>query len=299
LLIAYVLVVGFVGLGGQVYGENTAVSDITVTASETRVTVWDFSIVEGGTNTTIISEGNVEVADHTVDLANDVDDVFISLKVFDEEDVSTAINQGEVWINSTEPAADPTGVEYYGAAISQYNNVWDVTESGTEAYLNMTWTGEDTNPFLLIGDWEIESVIRDADGIIYRDDYATLFDVALYRTISTSGGIEGTASPGQTLGTDVGWTSVDQVTFSINDDYHLMDDVTDLTHTTEDYTISSEEWTTNYGTIGDGEPSNGAVFEPGIGDDEDSAYTLSIPEGQEPGTYEGTITHNLNQGSST
>ncbi len=307
-VMAYVVVVGFAGASGVVYGQQSDTSGISANASETRVDVWDFSI-DDNWNTTIISENNSAVTfPHTVNNASQVSEVFISLKVYDSQDVSQNISDAKVWINSTR--ADGTDA---GDAVFQYNNQWSVTETGTEAYLNITWSAADNDPFLLIGNWQIESKITNSTvGTIDRADFGDVtddnvddpFDVALYRSISASGGsttISGTAAPGETLTTnsslnsgEVQWDSADTVEFSINDDYELEAHVTDLEHTTQSYIISSENWDTDYGVHNETtNPTNLETFDP-LGTTE-GYYSLDIPAGQEPGEYTGTITHYVNQ----
>ncbi len=317
ILVAYILVIGFVGAGGFVDGQSVT-NDISVTASQTKVEVWDFSIDNATENNTIISE-NATTGDfgYSEPNANQVNDVFISLKVYDSNDVSQNISEAHVWINSTNTGnqANDTGVTQYGDAISGYNNTWEVTETSTEAYLNISWSGGSNQPFLLYGNWQIESKITNSTvGTIDRADYVSTgegvpFDMTLYRTISvTSPSISGTAAPGQTLttnsstGDQVKFDSADSFEFSINDDYELEAQVSDLTHTTKGYTIGSDNWTTDYGDHNQTTtPTNLENFDP-LNTDENAGggyYTLSIPAGIAPGEYTGTITHYVNQTSPT
>jgi len=292
LLIAYVLVVGFVGAGGQVYGQDSSdTSGITVTVEEEEATI----TLDG------LWEGDDDTGDR-VDIGSGPEDDFTpGESMFIRATVST--DSGSDYIESVSVDLTYEGlnadgdavVDYLGITLSNVDADWDSsgTYEGTEDTDNMIRYADpsDTTDEL----WQAEAEVV-TEGTV--DDTSTMeFNVESYSTIITSGSISGTGTPGDTLSSDPGtdesaWSSEDSIdTFEANFEWSINapeptiedTDGNQLTGFTTNYDNPSGIPTTT--VTDDGTDTAG----PGA----DPHYELTIDLGSPPGDYTGDLSHEV------
>jgi len=290
LLIAYVLVVGFVGLGGQVYGQEpdgSEDSDVTVTSQELVIDIWNVWInaTDEDENNHIVDEGEHTTA--TIDNPEAVSEIDVEVRVQIDTDVSD-LEEVNLWLNSTYDTSGVGGTDD-GDARRQFIHTWTTFDTGTSEILEVSWTDGDIDHFLRYGDWGIAANVHEQDeegGRRYADDEIAdtepAFDVSSYSVIDVTEA-DGTATvePGTTAsGEDFGSPVI---LISANFEWNLEMSGYTLYHEddAEESTLEGEADDQGYG--GDSTFLSGE--EPAVSAEHDVYYEVDVPEGTPPGEY--------------
>ncbi|MFP3872075.1 MAG: hypothetical protein ACLFVL_04260 [Candidatus Aenigmatarchaeota archaeon] len=296
---AFVLVVGLAGIGGQVYGQDSADSDITVDVESSDVTVTLDGLWQGTGD-----DGT------QVDLTGGDGDFTPGSDIFIRATVQT--ESGEDFIDTVEVDLIYEGTGAEGDAIIEYTGItldatedWsDSTEGtyeGTQTTDNMMRYSDPSSTAEGSGEevWSATVTVTDTDGGTHTD--VLYFNVESYSTISIDGTdntIEGAAEPSQTIGmdsTDEGideeWTATDTIeTFEANFEWDIEapeptiedDDGNELTGFTTTYENSNGDPTTSV-------DSGASPAGPGA----NPSYELTVDAGSPPGEYSGTLSHQI------
>ena len=300
-LMAFVLVVGLAGLGGQVYGDSDSdSSDITVNAVEVEIEV--HALEQGYTDLTDDSNAVDSSSDEDIDL-----EVLISLDDGSDSDIED-ISADFDW-DGTGDVGD--AVNSYSLEYTDFDQKdgeeWETDGDETtedQAIYEASLTIDDMMRYGEFGHWTVEAAVEDTGANTDDDDQD--FAVSTFVEIQTSGQISGTAAPGQTLNMDGEgdnereWTEKDSITtFRINSMYNIDSEMTDLEgETTEDSIPSGEYENTGYWLDGDSDNDIGD-HDPPIDSELDEHDSIEpqnevfIPEGTLEDTYNGEVYHTL------
>jgi len=300
---AYVLVVGLAGASGMVSGDTTE-SDITITVQDLHVDLWDMWIntTSGGTSQTyrIIEDGGdgddlgAEVTEVT---EYEIDDIDVRVRV--QADSVSNLEEVRLWLNESTNTGDTVSD---GDAQAQFDETWTPTTDTSEK--NFTAKFEDTYDnynFLRYGAWDIEADAYN-DTHYEKDTRLPGFDAALHQIVENAQSVSATGAPGDNLQTnesdfDPG-NPIIEVTSNANWSLSPIED--DITLEGPGGEITGSDTYGNYSHTADPTDTSdliaGKVQSPHnvtASDNHYLVYDIDIPT-IEPGTYEQTIIHNLN-----
>ena len=301
-LMTFVLVIGFVGLGAQVYGDTTQTSDVTVTVTEDTIEIDYVTYTDStGTEQDIITD-NAEGTDfgfsESDPAATDTDqiDFSVQITVYSDGDLdniaSASINIYAVNENLGD-ALGEQGSEGFFYELWENDDgggasIWD----GESETLTATFTTTDTDTFLRYGNWDIYAEILDSDDVELASETFTTALVAEEHTVFTGpADVSATIDPGQTVGTlSTGTPDVEfsQVTVDVETNYAWSLAMTDTELESTDSPDSIPAETADYEQM-DGSPTTSLNL------DVNYLYTATNVR---PGTYSTTVTHTLSNDDS-
>ena len=330
-LMTFVLVMGFVGLGAQVYGQDSASTDspIEVTASSVQIDITALNQSSQGID--LLNDGAVNTAD-SVDKSGDgnidsPENITIRVNVT----VDDSATQDEV--DSLTADFNYTGAGARGDAIHGNDTAGDIqyylsgepstgqTEFGNWTLLEDFGEGDNANQAVYNASLEIHNMMRYgmwgfgtySDGWqvnctvqVNGANYSTVqnFDVSTFVEVAVdSTTISGSAAPGQTLVMsdnvstgERGWTTSDKITtFRINADYIFSSSMSNLEGTDPNIIPADRYANRGYNhTDDDSDLTEGVPIDSDARThDIEPQNQVEIPIGIEADTYSGTLTHSL------
>ena len=300
-LMSFVLMFGFAGLGTLVYADSANdTSDITVETTYTTVTI--HQLVQGAVDLTD-SANAVDTTVTTIDIELLVDRTDGTDD--DIEDLTASFNYGG------EGAQGDAIIEYSLAYVDldiKTGEGWGVDGTDTtvdQAIYEASLTIVDMMRYGVFGDWVVTANVEDTGG--NTDTDTQNFAVSTFVQISVDTvTIQGTGSPGQTLGMDASvegidrvWSATDTITtyrinsayaFTANDPITLYYETNELTGFTVEGYLDGADDVQSGAPIDSNLEGNDAIA---------PQYTLTIDAGAAVGTYTGTVTHTLSNSEVT
>ena len=322
-LIAFVLVVGLVGLGGLAYGDSDSdSSDITVNVADIEIEIT--ALEQSEQEIDILDGDEVNTADFDND---DPEDIYIEVTVtLDEDADQDNIDYLEADFyydndNENEHGDAVTGESDTGQEI-EYLLSGDPEEDNGDEFGEWTLVenfGDDTDNadqaiyeaeleihnMMRYGDWIVSATVEDDSDNDATDTFE--FFVSTFVEIETSGDIVGYGAPGQTIGMDRTeediereWTETDEIViFRINSMYYLDSEMTELVGDETENTIGEDQYSNHGYYMDDGTSEDygtGTPIDSELDEEYDSIEPqnqVEIPTGTEPDTYTGEVYHTL------